>query len=167
MPSFIDLSGARVGALNVLSLSARTGAHALWRCRCDCGGERIVRSTALHRKRVVRCASCARKEGGAKSGATRSLPDAEVRRVKDNYVQNAKRKGIAFVLSFEDIARTIRDVCFFCGAAPAGGIDRFDNAVGYTVENSVPCCSVCNYAKRTLPAEDFIAWAKRVAARHA
>jgi hypothetical protein len=35
------------------------------------------------------------------------------------------------------------------------GIDRVDNSLGYTLENSVPCCTRCNIAKGTLTLEDF------------
>jgi hypothetical protein len=42
------------------------------------------------------------------------------------------------------------------------GIDRADNALGYTVENSVSCCKICNIAKRDLTIEEFIFWGKRL-----
>ena len=36
------------------------------------------------------------------------------------------------------------------------GIDRVDNSLGYTLENSVSCCSKCNYMKKTLNVENFL-----------
>ena len=42
------------------------------------------------------------------------------------------------------------------------GIDRKDNTLGYTLENSVPCCPTCNFAKRGLSVIEFIEWARRV-----
>ena len=30
------------------------------------------------------------------------------------------------------------------------GIDRVDSNIGYTNENSVPCCKTCNFAKNDL-----------------
>ncbi|MGJ4945153.1 HNH endonuclease signature motif containing protein [Bradyrhizobium sp. HKCCYLS1011] len=41
------------------------------------------------------------------------------------------------------------------------GIDRKDNGQGYTIENCVPCCSVCNHAKHTMGYEQFIMWISR------
>jgi len=35
------------------------------------------------------------------------------------------------------------------------GIDRIDNTKDYTLDNCVPCCKNCNYAKRTLTQHDF------------
>lgn len=46
-------------------------------------------------------------------------------------------------------------LCLLC-------IDRVDSSIGYIVSNCVACCSQCNYAKRTAPAEQFLQWVKRV-----
>ena len=42
------------------------------------------------------------------------------------------------------------------------GIDRIDNNIGYTKENSVPCCEICNKAKRDMSYNDFINYLKRI-----
>lgn len=64
--------------------------------------------------------------------------------------------------------------CFYCGTAPTNqisydckifkynGLDRFDNTKGHTLNNVVPSCKYCNYAKRARSYEDFISWAFRV-----
>jgi hypothetical protein len=55
--------------------------------------------------------------------------------------------------------------CFYCGHSEiygVNGVDRKDNAVGYTLENSVPCCATCNFAKRQMTVAEFIAWVDRV-----
>ena len=36
------------------------------------------------------------------------------------------------------------------------GVDRVNNDLGYTIENSVTCCSLCNYMKRGMSLSDFI-----------
>jgi hypothetical protein len=38
------------------------------------------------------------------------------------------------------------------------GIDRIDNRLGYERANSIPCCSICNFAKNSMSYEDFIKW---------
>lgn len=65
--------------------------------------------------------------------------------------------------------------CHYCGAPPSGrqkqvrsvyvytGVDRKDNDAGYTIENVVPCCGICNHAKHTMSYEAFLAWLRRVA----
>lgn len=44
----------------------------------------------------------------------------------------------------------------------ANGIDRIDNNKGYSVQNCVPCCAICNYIKCDMDYNEFIAWIKKV-----
>lgn len=46
------------------------------------------------------------------------------------------------------------------------GIDRVDNNIGYTVDNSVPCCRDRNRAKRTLSLDEFISLCHMVSINH-
>jgi len=52
------------------------------------------------------------------------------------------------------------NACYLCGKVPTNthknGIDRFDNEIGYKVENCRPCCGDCNHMKRTMQYTDFI-----------
>jgi hypothetical protein len=75
--------------------------------------------------------------------------------------RSAKPKGLKIEITKEDVARMCVQLCYYCGEDPGEtgvtfGVDRVDNSVGYTVENSVTCCSVCNYAKKDLHVMDFI-----------
>ena len=58
-------------------------------------------------------------------------------------------------LARDDITRLHLSHCHYCGLFPALGIDRMDSSVHYTPENSVACCTECNYAKKDLDPEDF------------
>jgi len=42
------------------------------------------------------------------------------------------------------------------------GIDRKNNTQGYTTNNSVPCCLICNRAKNNMGYEEFLSWIGRV-----
>ena len=42
------------------------------------------------------------------------------------------------------------------------GVDRIDNSRGYEEGNVVPCCRQCNWSKRDLTTEQFLAWVLRV-----
>jgi len=42
------------------------------------------------------------------------------------------------------------------------GIDRLDNDKSHTIDNIVPCCYWCNFAKGRLALPEFQAWIKRV-----
>lgn len=42
------------------------------------------------------------------------------------------------------------------------GIDRKDNQIGYIFSNCLSCCKTCNFAKKAMPYNDFMAWIKRL-----
>ena len=70
------------------------------------------------------------------------------------------------------------ECCHYCNAAPSqsrsgsksrpqdavkfNSLDRLDSALGYTIDNVVPCCKICNFAKNTMSVEEFRAWLSRV-----
>ena len=55
-------------------------------------------------------------------------------------------------------------MCSNCGSGDFvyNGLDRVDNEKGYTIDNVVPCCKHCNYAKRNRSVEEFIDWIAQV-----
>ncbi|MFA7168980.1 MAG: hypothetical protein WC096_08765 [Sphaerochaetaceae bacterium] len=133
--------------------------HPTTRCVCDCGKERVVRTTRLRRGLVTMCADCAKKAAAKRGAETRrKLSDAE-RAIHDRYSiykQNAKRRGIAFDISLEVFSSLVSKPCVYCGANERIGIDRINSSLGYSVENCEPCCADCNYAKRDMDKETFL-----------
>lgn len=65
------------------------------------------------------------------------------------YKGGAVRRGHEFLLPFEQFVQHFKSNCHYCGKPEAMGIDRVDNSLGYTQENSVPCCHFCNRMKWT------------------
>jgi 5-methylcytosine-specific restriction endonuclease McrA len=61
---------------------------------------------------------------------------------------SARTRNIAVELSFEEFYSLIKDgVCTYCKEtlSPSGGaLDRKNSILGYSQENCVPCCKVCN-----------------------
>lgn len=41
-------------------------------------------------------------------------------------------------------------------------IDRIDSTKDYSIDNVVPCCKFCNWAKSDLKQKDFYDWVQRV-----
>lgn len=90
------------------------------------------------------------------------------------YRSGARNRGIDFHLTPEEVKEMIKLPCHYCGGFSANkrrhkkqteklnGIDRKDSSVGYTKENCVPCCSVCNYLKNNLSYDDFLDFIKRI-----
>lgn len=52
--------------------------------------------------------------------------------------------------------------CYICDKDPPNGIDRYDSSLDYTIENSKPCCSICNYIKKDYKYDDFLNHIKNI-----
>lgn len=40
--------------------------------------------------------------------------------------------------------------------------NKMDSTKGYTSENCVPCCGICNRSKMDMSYQDFLAWVEKV-----
>jgi len=100
--------------------------------------------------------------------------------VMKQYKNNAKSRKIHFELTKEELKSLISQDCYYCGSQPSNivktfsgrtkdnrsvsynGIDRLDNSKGYVLENCVPCCHFCNWAKKDKTVEQFRNWIKKI-----
>jgi hypothetical protein len=105
------------------------------------------------------------------------LPSPAHKLVFRSYIQGADRLGRDFALTAEQFVALLSSPCAYCGD-PGGntlkiseeplrynGIDRVDNARGYTHENSVACCKTCNSMKGDRTAAEFKEHCTRVATK--
>lgn len=78
-----------------------------------------------------------------------------------------KRSRHKCFLTVEDLKLLIvNKKCFYCGGMNKrcirenvyniNGIDRIDSNGDYSIDNVVPCCKNCNYAKNSLTQKDFL-----------
>jgi hypothetical protein len=67
--------------------------------------------------------------------------------------RSAKKRDILFCLTKEEYISLASQPCWYCNyalgtpVAYRGGLDRLDSNQGYTIENCVSCCFVCNTIK--------------------
>ncbi len=81
----------------------------------------------------------------------------------NSYKSSAKARGHSFNLSKKQFHMFFGKNCFYCGEKiEFVGIDRFDNEMGYDLDNCVPCCSVCNKMKLNIEYEKFIQKCKQI-----
>lgn len=185
MGKFIDLTGQRFGRLLVIGYQPGiyTGEEVRrgkWICRCDCGNEKLVLRTNLNDKRGNRATrSCGCQNAEALLRRTAPPGHSGFAKLYASYVASARGRKIDFSLSKPEFRALTSQNCHYCGIEPSqiskskasasaykyNGIDRVDNSVGYEWSNCVPCCSTCNYAKRNMSYNDFMAWTKRFSAR--
>jgi hypothetical protein len=154
-------------AANVVVLETIRGAknkHNRVRFLCDCGSERTARATAVRRGLITQCATCAKAAAAKRGGVKRRQFSDDERVLRDKwseYKRNAKRGGLVITLSIDQALSILTQACDYCGGY-GGGIDRIDSGRGYDIDNVVPCCSICNYAKRDLPRDIFLSWVRRI-----
>lgn len=156
MPAFIDITGQEFGRLIVTGYLGSSW----WRCRCTCGELKDVRGLELKKGKVRSCGCLHRETCGALN--RRYTKEEAALRVKFNtYSKNAIRRGYEFGLTFEEFVAFTEEDCFWCGTEGPNGIDRYDNDLGYTVDNCVAACYLCNRAKNDLSPQEFVDWVDR------
>lgn len=173
-----DLTGERYGKLVVVAFS-HSDKGCWWLCRCDCGSEGIYYAANLKRGGTRSC-GCSHRDN-YKKRLVKEDKRTLWRRAVSGYKNNAKNRGIAFELTEDQAIETMKQDCHYCKAPPQNrttsggnnqtdyvlhsGIDRVDNSRGYEQGNVVPCCKVCNLAKRDMSEREFLTWVHRIA-RH-
>ena len=91
----------------------------------------------------------------------KATPD--IREKWRRYRVGALRRDYVFELTLPQFASFWRVPCTYCGKAiPHIGLDRVDNALGYTEGNVVSCCFRCNKMKLAGSLAEFIAHCRRV-----
>lgn len=177
---FRDRTGERHALLQVLSLHKKQPeGTSLWLCRCDCGIEKVINGRDIQRGHTLSCGCLGRAALSGSPGANKLAPgEASFRGLFSQYKRSARYRTLAFDLSETQFRDLTQGNCAYCGLPPtreysagpsvngpfiANGVDRWENDVGYTVENSRPCCSDCNMAKGTMTPASWLAWVRRIA----
>lgn len=90
-----------------------------------------------------------------------------------HYKGHARDKGREFNLTYKDFQNITHCNCYYCNAEPTyvpqlkkycknsepqklNGVDRIDSTKGYTLDNCVPCCALCNQMKSNIEQETFL-----------
>lgn len=169
---FIDLTGLRFGMLVVKHWNHKdsTG-QSWWSCKCDCGGDKIIRGYSLRRGDSKSC-GCGQRKPKFFLPSGRAAFNNYLYRTK----KNAKIRGLCWELTEQQFEEITSKECFYCGSSPkreqgygryngsyvSNGIDRVDNGVGYILGNCVTCCKECNYAKNTMSMNEFKEFIKSI-----
>lgn len=94
------------------------------------------------------------------------------------YRHAARYRGRIWDISKEDFRKLTSSNCFYCNSEPSNiskrqnrrnwgvylynGLDRVDNNEGYTLDNVIPCCSMCNRMRMVWSQEEFLAKIKEI-----
>lgn len=83
------------------------------------------------------------------------------------YKRGARIRNYIFDITQEEFTRLVSLPCAYCGKVSEpevnlNGLDRVYNDLPYTLDNVVPCCSVCNFSKGQLDFDQFIEHTRKV-----
>jgi len=158
------------GKWTVIDLMPHQKANVL--VKCSCGIVKKNYSSSLISGKSTQCRSCSSKNnpGNAKrriSGEWLAISDKY-----SEYKRIARSNKREFLLDVGEFISLIKSKCFYCHKEPEqihkiynkdwaddliyNGIDRLDNSKGYTKDNVVTCCKVCNYMKGPNNYDNFI-----------
>jgi len=171
----VDLVGKKFERLTCIKFDHQgNGELAFFEFLCDCGNKRVLCGTEVSHGRVKSC-GCYRK---GHCGSPKAPGEAAFNSLYKSYITCcAKNRGLNFTLSKEEFATLTKGNCEYCGIEPLqvftgtskkstpylyNGVDRLDNKLGYTKENCVSCCKICNIAKHALTLEEFMSWIRRL-----
>lgn len=177
---FVDFTNRRFGNLVVISYAGKDCSEShnrLWDCLCDCGRSKIIQGRHLVSGHTISC-GCV---GLSKLHGGLNKLDSGMARFNDLfllYKKSALKRNREFALTKEQFYTLAQGNCYYCGSLPSqiiaagkecnedfvyNGIDRVDNTLGYTYENTRSCCKQCNVAKGIMAEQEFYNWLRRVA----
>ena len=183
-----DLKDKKFHHLTMLQVSRSGGAGVgmFWLAQCDCGTIKEVRGSDVSAGRIKTCGTC---EYHLNIMQTRppkpTTREQGIRSQLRRYISSALKRKISWLLTPEQFYEITAQDCTYCGAKPRAyksrnptrrrgiittlmnGIDRVDSREGYTLANTVPCCSVCNRMKMSMHASDFISQCQKITHRMA
>lgn len=104
--------------------------------------------------------------------------EASINRAITHTKNSARKRGLEYNISRDSFIKITSSDCFYCGSKPNNickstakidsgsyiynGIDRIDSDNGYILDNCVPCCRTCNWAKGTKNTNDFNEWKNKI-----
>lgn len=79
-----------------------------------------------------------------------------------SYLGRANKRSMPFELTPQVFDNLLVMDCTYCGKSNANGIDRINPKLGYTIDNSTPCCTKCNMMKYIYSSNVFLEHVKSI-----
>ena len=165
----IDMTGQQSGKLTVIEEAGRTkNGRVLWRCRCECGNEVVVRTDSLRREHTRSC-GCYQRERVVEAHTTHGMSETRLHYVwASMLVRAGVYKGASEETKrlYQDrginvcdewlVFENFRDWALSHDYKESLQIDRRDNDKGYCPENCrwVSCRENTNNRRNTIRLED-------------
>lgn len=156
--------------------SNKSGKHAKIKVQCVCGVIKEMQTPIYNKSKSCGCS----RYTDLKPRIQKELTDnaAFNSLYATQYGRRAAQRGYTFQLSKEQFRSLTSANCHYCGIEPHrihrsgrseytyNGIDRADNSIGYTFDNSRSACFTCNQAKHSMTTQEFESWLQRLILHH-
>jgi len=176
--------GQFFGKLEVKEIIPSVGAghHVRLKCLCHyCNNEKEM--SAVNIKKRNSCGCQQNNSSEWKNVGPKNMPwhlpsgEAARRNLEYQYKRGAVKRNLEYNLTEEQFTELVTGNCVYCGdkltnvvkgqGKTSGdfhytGIDRIDSSKGYTKENAVSCCWMCNNMKNTTHINDFLSHIKKI-----
>lgn len=165
-----DLIGQRFGKLVVIERAIKPdrlkSRGIYWQCICDCGNKKVIITSALVSGKTKSCGCLIGKW-------SKEIGLASFNATYNDYIYSSKEREIDFFITKEEFKMLTSKNCYYCERPPSShrtkketyngdyiynGLDRVDNSKPYILDNVVPCCKICNYAKGNMSVDEFFKW---------
>lgn len=171
----LDLTNQKFGRLTAISPSHSVhNVGVYWNCICECGKSTSVPAGNLRCGNTKSCGCLKIEKFLART--RKKFGESSFNMFVGRYKETSKKRGLSFELSLDEFRALTSSNCFYCGALPDklyshkrsygayayNGIDRVDNDKGYTLDNCVPCCRICNFMKHSQTQEAFLSKVKEI-----
>lgn len=135
---------------------------------CKCGNKIIANCSKLRDNSTKKCPDCSFKH--------REMVKIQVSQMLQLYRRHIlyrSKDKILVEITLDQYIKLATSNCYYCGNPPEknetfetrkytntksiyiNGVDRKDPNIGYVMNNCVPCCKSCNYAKHILTEKEF------------
>lgn len=156
--------GQKFNKLTILEITSVKNKKAFI-CKCDCGNITIVSSSHLKSNHTKSC-GCLKLEASIKTIKEYNRNNPGKYNLKTRTARAIWHKCKKGDITFEKFLELSNRNCYYCNAPPSNfcsefrysGLDRVDSNIGYVLNNVVPCCKWCNFAKRERTQEEFSKW---------
>lgn len=173
----LDLTGQKYHRLTVVEAATAINGRSAWRCQCDCGTIKVVKTDDLRSGDTKSC-GCWNQEQRSKRASNMYSKCIKYtpQEASARYIWSKRYNE----MPFEEFYGLSQANCHYCNEPPSNyqnvatkyssqdmkengyftynGLDRLDSTKPHSKENCVPCCKWCNYAKRERSVEEFKEW---------
>ena len=153
----------------------------MFKCMCDCGTMSTVRLVQTVPPRSCGCLVAEISRPAAWAANTKPAGDSSLNSLMSVYKDRARKKyKCEFSIPKSNFKELCKKDCNYCGSSPKNvmskercngafvynGLDRVDPSKGYTLDNVVPSCAICNKMKGSLFPDGFLTHIRKVLSFH-